>query len=269
MMSEGVLSRAELWREWGRPAVERAVREGRLTPLRHGWYALPNAPAEVQRAIRLGGRLDCVSAAEWYGLWVPSGLGLHIRSRRATPSGSGVTVHRERSWSFTSAVAPMTDALRQVLRRHDAELGLIVLESALNRGLIGWAEAEYMTRQAPERKAAVLAHLSDRSESGTETRVRLFFQMNGVRVRPQVSIPGVGRVDLVVGDRLVIECDSVSFHTGVQNYARDRGRDLALGLAGYKIVRLTYHQVFDDWAATSQRLLRMIRVDRRRDRRIA
>ncbi|MDN5726574.1 MAG: hypothetical protein L0G99_11685, partial [Propionibacteriales bacterium] len=71
MNSQGVQKRAELDRHWGRATVDRAVREGRLIVVARGWYALPDASSDVLRAIRLGGRLDCVSAAQHHGLWVP------------------------------------------------------------------------------------------------------------------------------------------------------------------------------------------------------
>ncbi|MDN5726892.1 MAG: DUF559 domain-containing protein [Propionibacteriales bacterium] len=180
-----------------------------------------------------------------------------------------MTWHSVDRWRFSGPVAPVGDAVRQVIACHDPELALIVLESALNLGLIGWAEAEHLTRRASRRKAAVLAHLSEQAQSGGETRVRLFLELHGVHVRAQVSIPGVGRVDLLVGDRLVIECDSRQHHTGGKHYARDRRRDLELITLGYKPVRLTYHQIFFEWEATQQYLLRLVRSGRRRVRLVA
>jgi very-short-patch-repair endonuclease len=58
-----------------------------------------------------------------------------------------------------------------------------------------------------------------------------------------VRIRGVGRVDLVIGDRLVIECDSREFHDKADSYAADRARDLELLRQGYREIRLTYAQV--------------------------
>lgn len=94
------------------------------------------------------------------------------------------------------------------------------------------------------------AFLSGKSQSGTESRVRLHLQQRHVPVRPQVHIVGVGRVDLLVGNSLAIELDSRAHHTGAENYAKDRSRDLELVRLGYRVIRLTYQQVFDDWAAT-------------------
>ena len=36
----------------------------------------------------------------------------------------------------------------------------------------------------------------------------MWLQQVRVQVRPQVQIPGVGRVDLVVGNSLIVECDT-------------------------------------------------------------
>lgn len=44
-------------------------------------------------------------------------------------------------------------------------------------------------------------------------------------------------------DRLVIETDGRSFHDNPVAFERDRFRDRALQLAGYRVVRFTYEQV--------------------------
>lgn len=84
------------------------------------------------------------------------------------------------------------------------------------------------------------------SQSGTETLVRLRLRALGMRVRIQAHC-GIGRVDLLVGDRLVIECHSKAHHTGVENYARDRDRDLSLVDGDYLVLTLSYEQVLLDW----------------------
>jgi very-short-patch-repair endonuclease len=67
----------------------------------------------------------------------------------------------------------------------------------------------------------------------------------GIRLRTQVVIPGVGRVDFLVGDRLIIEADSREHHLSA--YQADRTRDrVAIGL-GYLVIRLTYEDVVYRW----------------------
>ncbi|QCR18431.1 hypothetical protein C1N71_02340 [Agrococcus sp. SGAir0287] len=66
-------------------------------------------------------------------------------------------------------------------------------------------------------------------------------------MRTQVRI-GDARVDLLVGDRLVIECDGGEHHAGWEAQAADRARDGRLVTLGSLVVRLTDQQIVDDWA---------------------
>lgn len=102
------------------------------------------------------------------------------------------------------------------------------------------------------------------AESGSETRVRLFLQMRRIPVRIQVKISGMeGRVDLVVGDRLVIECDSHKHHSTPEDQLRDRKRDLALRALGYENIRLAYPQIWGlEWEETMQHILNEVRKRR-------
>lgn len=80
-------------------------------------------------------------------------------------------------------------------------------------------------------------------------------------VRAQVEIPGVGRVDLLIGRRLVIECDSRAHHTGEAAYESDRTRDRKLVRMGYLVIRLTYQQKLNDWPNVEADILALIRRD--------
>lgn len=95
--------------------------------------------------------------------------------------------------------------------------------------------------------------------SGSETRVRRSLERRGVRVQPQYAIEGVGFIDMLVGDRLIIECDSVEYHTDAEAYARDRARDQACVQMGYLVVRLTYQDVMVRWEQTERLILDLIR----------
>lgn len=101
----------------------------------------------------------------------------------------------------------------------------------------------------------------DFAESGTETLVRLKLRAGGIRVRPQMVIGGVGRVDLLIGARLVIEVDSREHHTSADAYESDRARDRKLTAMGYLVVRLSYRQVLHEWAEIEPDLLALIRRD--------
>jgi very-short-patch-repair endonuclease len=95
--------------------------------------------------------------------------------------------------------------------------------------------------------------------SGLETLARLNLRRRNLRVRSQAHIPGIGWVDLLVGDRLVVELDSRSHHDNPAAYERDRARDLALVERGYLVVRVTYKRVMEDRPAVERALLAVVR----------
>lgn len=76
-------------------------------------------------------------------------------------------------------------------------------------------------------------------------RVRL--RSLGIRVRPQFRRNGVGWVDLLVGDRLVIECDSDKYHGTDAGQDRDYDRDIELIDGDYLVLRLRYRHVVYEW----------------------
>lgn len=70
---------------------------------------------------------------------------------------------------------------------------------------------------ASKRIARLRGTARSRFGSGTESIVRYRLHCLGIRVRTQVPLPGI--VDLLVGDKFVIECDSESYHGGAQRAA--------------------------------------------------
>jgi len=91
--------------------------------------------------------------------------------------------------------------------------------------------------------------------------VRFRLRRLGVKVRSQVFIEDVGRVDLLVGKRLVIEVDSRAHHTGESTYQTDRRRDLVLVARGRLVLRFTYHQIVHEWDAVLKELRLLIRSE--------
>ncbi|MDN5726715.1 MAG: endonuclease domain-containing protein [Propionibacteriales bacterium] len=263
-MKSGVVSRAEALCELSQQELDQAGRLGQLSRIRHGWYATPTATASVVAAVRAGGRLGCLSALAFHGLWVPPTSGLHVLFRRRARLGPEVEAHLVPRWTFTGAVEPLPEALAHVIGHHDAETALMVLESALNLRRIGIAEAEQLTRRAPTEKSRVLAHLNPLAGAGTETRLRLFHELRGVPVIAQYEVAGVGWCDLLVGESLILEADSKQHHTGVENYSRDRARDLQLHRLGYDRLRFTYEQVMFQWQATRAALSALLATRRHR-----
>lgn len=222
------------------------------------WFVTRDEADDIVGALRGGMRPTCVTAARHHGLWVPPSAGGHVYGRRRKPM-DGLWLHRNVDrWPEADPVASVPLLLEHAVGcLAPLDLG-IVADSALRAGLVRDADLACLARSAPRAAAAVLRRTSRLSESGTESKVRLFFTLRGVRVRPQVVIPGVGRVDMLVGDRWIIECDSWAHHTGVLTYEYDRRRDLASTHLGYLTTRLTHRMVFDEWDGTKERLLEVV-----------
>lgn len=264
-MDSGIYSRADL-RERGldRQRLNALLEGGSLTRLRKGWYATARAAAPVARAVALGGTLGCLSGCEQHGIWTPN-RHLHVMLNPGVPrpAVTGIQVHRL-TQATHAPLAPVMDCLREAIARHDVETGLIVTESAVNLGLIGESAARDLLGSAPSAKRASWSHFMLGAGSGSETRVRLFLQQHRFKVRPQVAIPGVGRVDLLVGESLIIECDSEQHHAAGERYRMDRVRDLASGDLGYTTIRLSYDQIWYHWEQTQRSVLAELATGRHR-----
>lgn len=271
MNEHGVYSIQDLRGEgFSRRKIDRLVSVGELRRLSRGWYARPDADPDVALALIHRGRIGCLTGCGLYGVWVPADKRLHILAgAKRRPS-----LPPEAWWHPWDGAQPRTpvfsleDCLAQVIHRHDVESALICLESATNRSLIEEGTARRLIKETPTKRCAGLSYFDPRAESGTETRVRLLLQHRHVPVRCQVAIDGLGRVDLIAGESLIIECDSTRYHTAEENYERDRRRDLIAMHTGLRTLRLTYSQVFHTWEHTKSVLSDLLksRVHRRRPR---
>lgn len=265
-------------------SIARAVARGELLRLRRGWYATPAAAPLAMRAVTVGGVATSLSAAEVIGLWTPPDSTLHVavptnagrlrggvsqqsrpgRTAPLQPQGSSVSkrvclhwrTHRD---SPRDGVASVIDALIDTVQCQPEEYAVVVIDSALNQGLVTLRQLESAFARLPRRYIRALSRADARSQSGTETLVRLRLRALGLRVSVQVRISEVGYVDLVIGDRFVLECDSKTFHTGQERYYGDRLRDRTLIRLGYLPMRLTYEMVMFDWAATLETILSRVR----------
>ncbi len=157
---------------------------------------------------------------------------------------------------------PVVDAIAQVFRCGGINQGFVVLESAASLGKISRAELSQLTdglSVTAQRWARLAAGLS---QSGTESLVKLMLLRLGVAFRQQVVIPGVGRVDFLLGEHLVVEVDSKQHHS--DPYA-DRKRDAALSIVGKRVLRFMYSQVVYESAEVEAAILSALaRLDHRR-----
>lgn len=266
MFTQGPFSRAQLAEQgFNDRELANALEMGRLRRVRRGWFAGPHTPEAAVRAIQLGGRLGCLSACRLHGIWVPRHDDLHVVLNPGVNMPpvppTGVQFHRLAE-NCPAAVVPLSDAISQVLHRHDEETGLIVLESAANRGLLSESDARCLLADVPMRGRLTGQHFSPAAQSGSETRLRLFFQRRNVAVQPQAYIAGVGQVDLLVGRSWIIEADSAEHHSAPRNVRVDCERDVNARLLGYTRDRLSYEQVWVTWEHTQEFLVAVLRTRR-------
>ncbi|WP_458040999.1 MULTISPECIES: endonuclease domain-containing protein [Bacteria] len=172
----------------------------------------------------------------------------------------GVVLHWHRF-----VVAPMrgavdiVDALVHAIRCQQPKYAIATLDSALHKGLVTPDDLADVFAALPSRFGVLRRFLDSRSESGTESLVRLLLMRLGCAVDLQVSFSGVGFVDLVVDGWLVIECDSKAHHGSWEQQLKDYRRDLKLAQQGYCVLRLPAEDILyreDEVFAALKGLLR-------------
>ncbi len=238
-----------------------------LVRVRQGWCCSPSLPPDAQRAVRVGGQLACSSGARFWGLWVPRGdevlhVGVHEKASRLRTAtsyrtrlgdGSTVKVH----WTGTSSersrvVAPPTECLRQIAHCHSPEYLAVVAESALHTGLLTEGDWAAVRDSLPRTFRRRLPAVGTSSASGIESIFVFRIRALDIEVAQQVRIDGVGIVDALIGDTLIVELDGEAFH---RDDARDRRRDAAASARGYRTLRFLANQVEREWGLVEAAVL--------------
>lgn len=247
--------------------IDRDLTRGRIQRVRQGWYARVSLDPVLARAARVGGRLTCSSALARRGVWVHDDQHLHVAvagnaCRLRSPDAAGrrlqhtdpVTVHWNDSGGRSRLLADDLSALAALCGCAAPDLVTATADSLL-RAVPHQAVPEMRSelealadRQSP-RYGRALRAADGICESGIETL--FWLRMQALRPRRQVRIPGVGRVDFLLGDRLVIEVDGREFHSSPDSFEADRRRDAALSSLGYRVLRFSYRQIMHDWEAVA------------------
>ncbi|WP_026306782.1 endonuclease domain-containing protein [Smaragdicoccus niigatensis] len=252
----GVISAKQLRQCGVNYKTVRKLCEGNLVAIRKGWYQTRTADTTVVTVVKGGGVVSCISALRHLGVWVPNTAhDTHVRYP-AHQRRPGRHCHPYKSNPpINSAIDTAEVALGAAANCLEPEDLVVVLDSMLNKQMIEMADARTIVSDSPHPN--YLADRCDRrAQSGLETIVRLRLRELGIQLEIQVHIPGVGYVDLLVGQRLVLETDGKEFH---EDRDHDYRRDLALHALGYLPVRLSYSQVMDDWPNTRDAILALIR----------
>ena len=227
-----------------------AASAGLIRRVRRSWIAAPSADHRAVAAVAVGGRLTCLSVASRHGLWVPAHDEVHVALPRNTArfDSEGLRAHWRRTPMPTAqhAVAePLINALLHVAECVPRVDALAVWESALRKtpltsdmlGRVQW-------RSSRARELAAAASVL--SDSGLETHVIHGIRRMGVACRQQVVLDG-RPVDVLIGERLVVQLDGFAHHGEAAQRRRDIRGDAQLVLRGYTVLRFDYQQVLFDW----------------------
>ncbi|WP_461474347.1 endonuclease domain-containing protein [Microbacterium sp. HJ5] len=191
-----------------------------------------------------------------------SGIHLHVPPH-AGPTGLGPEFDGVVHW--TTPLAPASphalvdateDVLEHVARCLDREAALVVWESALRTERLS-VEAVRRIRWMSRAAAELAQRVTGLSDSGLETIFVVRLSSWGLPIRQQIVIAG-HRVDVLIGDRLIVQLDGFAFHSTAAQRARDAAHDAELALRGYVVLRFTYAQVIHDWPAVERTVVRAL-----------
>lgn len=235
-----------------RRALRDLVEEGAVVE-RVGVVFAPGTDWPLIACRMLGGLLTCHSALEYYSLpELPHPGAVHVAipsSRGRVRPLAGVVVHREPArWppGMSPPVAPPRLLVARMLRCAEEIPAVVVADAALRRGLVSRAELAAMLRS--NRSGGPLGHrrlarCREKARSPIESIARLELEDAGHSVEVGVDVPGVGEVDMLVDDRLLVETDGYQFHSSKGDWSNDRRREQGLIAQGRLWVRLTYDDV--------------------------
>ena len=245
-----------------------SLRHAELTPTMlpqsighyRGWiYDKNSFSLDQVRAFVYNACISCVSAAPIYELPIlmeerPQKTHLSVSYNRGMhPSKlrrfDDVCVHREQFVSDKERhthVASIGTVLERVLVCMPLKVSLPMLDAARNRGLydVSTLTIPPTGSRLPHLREA-LSLSSDRARSILETVARL--QLIDMGLTPQVGvwIEGVGEVDMIILDFIVIEVDGWAFHSSKEQREKDLKRDRELLRRGYVVLRFTYDDVMN------------------------
>ncbi|WP_104175824.1 DUF559 domain-containing protein [Arthrobacter sp. Y81] len=226
-------------------ARDKALAAGRIVRIRRGIYSLPAEAGALGMALRHNALLTCLSAAPTYGLWTVLDAGtVHLSpGHKPTPPGTlahGRCLHPPHPWL---PVAGLADVLIHALRCLPEVESLVMVQCAAQRGDI---TVEFLRRKLPgnrnARARAILDNVIPRADSILEVLANYHFRRAGLHVRRHVELPGVGEVDFLIEECLVVETDGGS-HLEPRQVKKDRKRNNATVIGGRLGLRFGYDDV--------------------------
>ncbi len=258
--------------------IKRRVTAGRLHPIHRGVYAVGYSSLSAHGrwlaavlAIGPDGVLSHRSAAALWGLRPTASARIDVtvlgRARRAR---QGIATHVTRQLPDRDraerAGIPVTSVARTLL-----DLAAVVpehqicsaFEEAERLRLLDLRAIEDVCRRGWGRRGlgALLRVAADQSDPPAATRSELerafldFCQRQSLPPPRMNAIVAGLEVDAVwEPQRLIVELDGFAFHRTRAAFERDRVRDSALQLAGYRVLRFTHRRLMQEPGAIAQAL---------------
>ncbi|MGN6744343.1 MAG: endonuclease domain-containing protein [Amnibacterium sp.] len=155
--------------------------------------------------------------------------------------------------AFRTGLVPVLVMLQHLALEVAPEMTVAALDTALRLRLLREVELPALAALLPAHLRAIVAAADRRCESGLESIARFRLQRLGLLVQPQVEIPGLGRVDLLIQGRLILELDGKEYHGG--KFEEDRRRDAVGARQRYRTLRFTWAQVLFDWPTVEAAVL--------------
>ena len=105
----------------------------------------------------------------------------------------------------------------------------------------------------PEEHRWLIDFARSDADSGLESILRLRLHRHGIAFVSQVAVPGVGTVDFVIGDCLILEADGAT-HGGDHRHL-DLMRDAVAMSLGFITLRFDSAMIIHDWPVVEAAVL--------------
>jgi len=285
LMSGGIASRRTLVSLGATPHMIDEARSDRvLQPIRRGMYAIAEADLDQRRAIRLGGKVACLSALRRNRVWAGLDTRLHVcvhrgahdlhtaeasrAGRPATPPRTDTNfiadpgaprVHWQRSAlpdlstgpsNHRDWLMPPVVSLRQAVLCQSEEHAIASIDSALRTGFVTAEQVALLFSHLPNRLQHLRAEIDPTADSGNETIVRVRLRRAGFVVETQFPLPGTSPFDLLIDGVLPLDVDSRQWHSDDAQISWDFDKVLASFGAGLPSLRILPRHIYQLWPET-------------------
>lgn len=245
--------------------LARAEADGSLRRVRRDWLATPDCSADLVQAVRIGGRLTCVSAADLRGLWVVTDAALHVAvaptaARLRLEQAPATVVHWNRPVAPIDRTCPLDrieNVLAHIARCQPLDFAVAAFDSAVRTGALPLRQLQQLAKTQGSAFRRVVSFVNPLADTGIESIPRVRFGRLGIVMVPQVLIDG-HHVDGLIGERLIVQFDGFGSHSSRKQHNRDLYEDDRLRVQGYTVLRFSSDQVLHDWEFVLQTTLSCI-----------